>query len=48
LGETPDVILQGFALLLLTTLQIPKVARPYICALKVASEDLLEILLAVD
>jgi hypothetical protein len=48
LGETPDLIQQGFTLLLLAALQIPRVAHPYVCALKVAVEDLLEILPTVD
>jgi hypothetical protein len=48
LGETPDVIPQGFTLLLLAILQVPRVARPYVCALKVASDYLLEILPVVD
>jgi hypothetical protein len=41
LGETSNVIPQGFALLLPTTLQIPSVAGPHVCVLKVAGEDLL-------
>jgi hypothetical protein len=48
LGETPDVNLQGFALLLLATLQIIRVAWPHVCALKVADGDLIEILPAID
>jgi hypothetical protein len=44
----PDVVLQGFALLLWATLQIPGVTLPHICALKVASEDLLKILPTID
>jgi hypothetical protein len=36
------------ALLLPATLQIPRVARPHICALKVAGEDLLEVLPSID
>jgi hypothetical protein len=48
LGETPDVVSQGFPLLLLRTLQIPGVARTHVCALEVACEDLIEIILAID
>jgi hypothetical protein len=48
LGETLDVILQGFTLLLLATLQIPGVAGLHVCALKVVGEDLLEILPTID
>jgi hypothetical protein len=43
-----NVILEGLALLLLTTLQIPGVAWSYIRALKVASENLPEILLTIN
>jgi hypothetical protein len=39
-GETPDVISQGFTLLLPATLQIPRVSQPHVCALKVAGEDI--------
>jgi hypothetical protein len=44
LGESLYVTLEGFTQLLPTTLQIPGVARPHVCALHVAGEDLLEIL----
>jgi hypothetical protein len=44
LGETPDVILQGFPLLLPTTLQMPGIAGPHVRALEVADKDLLELL----
>jgi hypothetical protein len=46
--EAPDIILQGFPLLLPATLQIPRIVRPHICALKVTSEDLLKILPMID
>jgi hypothetical protein len=48
LGETLDVILQGFTLLLPATLHNLGVARPYVCALKGAGEDLLEIHPGID
>jgi hypothetical protein len=48
LGEPSNVILKGFALLLPATLQIQGVARPYVRALKVTGEDLLEILPAIN
>jgi hypothetical protein len=48
LGEMPDVVSQGFPLLLLRTLQILGVARTHVCALEVAYEDLIEIILAID
>jgi hypothetical protein len=47
-GETPNVIPEGFALLLPATLQILRVARPHVCAIKVADEDLLDILPGVN
>jgi hypothetical protein len=48
LRETLDVIMHGFPLLLPATLQISGIARPHVCALKVAGEDLLEILPKID
>jgi hypothetical protein len=48
LGEALDAILQGFPLHLSATVQIPRIARPHVCALKVAGEDLLEILPTID
>jgi hypothetical protein len=39
-GKLPNVVLEGIALLLSTTLQILAIARLYIRALKVADEDL--------
>jgi hypothetical protein len=48
LGETPDVVPQGFTLLLLATLQIPGVTRPHVRAIIVASEYLLEILPTIN
>jgi hypothetical protein len=47
-GEAPDVIPQGFPLLLSATLQILGDVGPHVCALKVAGEDLLEILPTAD
>jgi hypothetical protein len=46
--EAPDVIPQGFPLLLAATLQIPRIARPHICFWNVAGEDLLEILTTIN
>jgi hypothetical protein len=48
LGEMSDVVPQGFTLLLPAALQIPGVTRPHIRALKVAGEDLLEILQTIN
>jgi hypothetical protein len=48
LGESPNVILEGFIQLLLATLQIIGVAGPHVCAMEVAGEDLLEILLVIN
>jgi hypothetical protein len=48
LREPPNVVSEGFTLLLPVTLQIPGVARPHIRALKVVGEDLLEILPAIN
>jgi hypothetical protein len=48
LGEPPNVIPKGLTLLLLATLQILGVAQPYVSALEVAGEDLIEIFLAID
>jgi hypothetical protein len=47
-GGPLNVILKGLTLLMLATLQIPGVAQPYVSALEVAGEDLLEIFLAID
>jgi hypothetical protein len=47
-GEVLNVISEGFTRLLPTTLQVPRVARPHICALEVAGEDLPKILLAIN
>jgi hypothetical protein len=46
--QPSNVILEGFTLLLLTTLQILGVARPHVRVLKVTDEDLLEILLGIN
>jgi hypothetical protein len=48
MGELLDVILEGFARLLPTRLQIPGVVVSHVCALEVVGEDLLEILPAVN
>jgi hypothetical protein len=48
LGDSLDVILEGFVRLLPTTLQILGVAGPHVCALEVIGEDLLEILPAIN
>jgi hypothetical protein len=48
LGETSDVVPLGFTLLLLRTLEILGVTRLHVRALKVAGEDLLEILPTID
>jgi hypothetical protein len=48
LGEAPDVIPQGFALLLSATVQIPRIVGPHVRALEVSSEDLLEILSSIN
>jgi hypothetical protein len=47
-GETSDVVPQGFALFLLVTIQMPWVTRLHVHALKVVSEDLLDILPIID
>jgi hypothetical protein len=47
-GGAPDVVPQGFPLLLLVTLQIPGITGMHICAVKVASKDLHEILPTID
>jgi hypothetical protein len=48
LGETLDVIQQGFALLLSSTHQIPGISGSHVCALEVAGKDLPEILPAIN
>jgi hypothetical protein len=48
LGEPSNVILEGFTRFLPATLQILGVSRLHICALEVAAEDPLEILLAIN
>jgi hypothetical protein len=48
LGELSYVIQEELARLLPATLQIPEVAWPNVCALEVAGEDLLEVLLAIN
>jgi hypothetical protein len=47
-GESPNIILEGVTQLLPATLQILGVVGLHVCALEVASEDLLEILLAIN
>jgi hypothetical protein len=48
LGEMPNVILQGLPLFLSTTLQIPRVARPYVRALEITGKYIIEIVPAID
>jgi hypothetical protein len=48
LREAPNVMLEGFTQFLPVTLQVPWIVVSHICALEVASEDLLEILPAID
>ena len=48
LGEAPDVVMQGLAGLLLAVLEIPRIARAHIRALKVATEHLPEVCPAAD
>jgi hypothetical protein len=48
LGESSDVILEGFTHLLPTTLQVPRVVGSHMRALEIASEDLLEVLPTID
>ena len=43
LGEAPNVVPQGLTGLLLTTLEVPRVAEPDVRALKVFDENLLEV-----
>ena len=47
-GEAPDVVAQGLTGLLLAALEVPRVARAHIRALKVADEDLPEVCRAAD
>jgi hypothetical protein len=47
-GKPSNVVVEGIALLLSTTFQILAIARLYIRALKVADEDLHEILIAIN
>ena len=42
-GEAPDVVVQGLAGLLLVVLEVPRIARAYVCALKVADEHFPEV-----
>jgi hypothetical protein len=48
LGETPEASSQGLHLFLLIAFQILGVAQPYVCALEIASIDLLKILPTID
>ena len=48
LGEAPDVVVQGLAGLLFAVLEVPRVARTYMRALKVADEHFPEICPATD
>ena len=48
LGEVPDVVTQGLAGLLLAVLEVPRIARAHVCALKVADEHLPEVCPVAD
>jgi hypothetical protein len=48
LGQSPDIIPEGFTQLLLATLQCPGVVESHIRALEVTSQDLLEALPTID
>jgi hypothetical protein len=48
LGATPDVVVQGLTELLLAALEVPRVARAHVRALKVADEDLAEVCPTAD
>ena len=47
-GEAPDVVAQGLIGLLLAVLEIPRIARAYVRALKVADEHFPEVCPAAD
>jgi hypothetical protein len=47
-GEPSNVILEGLTRLLPTTFQVPGVAQLHVRAMKVASEGLLQVLLAIN
>jgi hypothetical protein len=47
-GEALDVISEGLTQLLPAILLVPRIAKPHVCDLEIVSEDLLEILLAID
>ena len=48
LGEAPNVVPQGLTGLLLTTLEVPRVASVNVRALKVSDENFPEVRLVVD
>ena len=48
LGEAPDVVVQGLTGLLFVVLEVPRVAKTYVRALKVADEHFPEICPAAD
>jgi hypothetical protein len=48
LGETPDVIPEGFTWLLLTALEVPRVARAHVGSLEVSLEHPYEVIPVVD
>jgi hypothetical protein len=48
LGDSVDVIPEGFTWFMPATLQILGVVGPHVCALEVTGEDLLEILPAIN
>ena len=47
-GEAPDVVAQGLTGLLLAALEVPRVARVHVHALKVADKDLAKVCPAAD
>jgi hypothetical protein len=48
LGESPNVILEGFACLLPVALQVLGVVRTHIHAMEIPCEDLLKVLPTID
>ena len=48
LGKAPDVVAQGLAWLLLAILEVPRIVRAQVRALKVADEHLPEVCLVAD
>ena len=48
LGEVPDVVAQGLIGFLLAVLEVPRIARAHVCALKVVDEHLPEVCPVAD